>query len=272
MDRKFNALKTGAFAREVLLPWESRAEFEEHRADIFADLRPKGKIQTGLVDNIVENRFLRERQRRTTAIATQRHPFGRALEESGARSWQDALAVVKNRGDKHQETLQRIASKLDQLAEASQQAVEVPEHDRETRAACKKIAKACEAMFELLADIKGHLDDEKNFFAQYSPKHLQQRIQLENALDAQFDKMMGRLEVQQARIAPQEMSVGNSLLAQSPAKHDQQIDPAIVARLPDGEDDRSIDDLTVEDLANETDSMSTIPDLPDESDDWDSKE
>ena len=79
---KLNALKTGMYAREVLLPWESVAEFEAFRADIFNDYQPKGPIEKSIVANIVENRWLRERLLRTTAIATHRHAFGLALEES----------------------------------------------------------------------------------------------------------------------------------------------------------------------------------------------
>jgi hypothetical protein len=110
---------------------------------------------------------------------------------------------------------------------------------------------------------------------------LRQRIQLENALDAQLDKSLGRLQiVREARLVrdklrqSQEVSVGNSPSVQSPAKHDQQVGPAVVAKLSDDDDDDdgSIDDLTVEDLADETDSKPTILHPPDELDEWDSKE
>jgi hypothetical protein len=43
-----NALKAGVYSRDAVLPWESRAEYEKHCAEIFADLQPRGKIQCDL--------------------------------------------------------------------------------------------------------------------------------------------------------------------------------------------------------------------------------
>jgi hypothetical protein len=39
------------------------------------------------------------------------------------------------------------------------------------------------------------LDEEADFFREYAPKQLSQRVNLENALDAQFDKLMARLTI-----------------------------------------------------------------------------
>ena len=49
--------------------------------------------------------------------------------------------------------------------------------------------------------IKSALDEEANFFREYSPKQLEKRVKLENALDTQFDKLMARLTIlREARI------------------------------------------------------------------------
>ena len=42
---KMNAFKTGLYAREILLPWEFVAEFEEFCAKIFDYYKPKGTIE-----------------------------------------------------------------------------------------------------------------------------------------------------------------------------------------------------------------------------------
>jgi hypothetical protein len=108
--RPLNALKSGAYARgDTILPWESAAEFETLRAEIFDDLQPQRKLERDTASNIVENSWQRERLRRTTAIATHRHAFGRKLEESGAESWPDALEVVRRHDVERHDALQRIA-------------------------------------------------------------------------------------------------------------------------------------------------------------------
>ena len=49
--------------------------------------------------------------------------------------------------------------------------------------------------------IESALDEEANFFREYSPKQLEKRVKLENALDTQFDKLMARLTIlREARI------------------------------------------------------------------------
>jgi hypothetical protein len=271
MQRKFNALKTGAYAREVVLPWESPEEFEKLRANIFAAFQPADEVEASTAFAIAENRFIRARLRCTTAIATHRHPFGRALEDSGARSWGEAAAVAVKRQEQFQQMVEDIACSTNKLANVAEELVASPESERQAKAMLKKIAVKIKVNSEVLAGIAAHLDDEKNFFAHYFQKHLERRIQLENALDAQLDKLLARMQrLKEARILRDksrpspETSVGNSP-APSPEKHGQQIDPASVANLPGGEDDRGIDDLTVDDLADETDS-------PDEDDAWDSKE
>jgi hypothetical protein len=52
-----------------------------------------------------------------------------------------------------------------------------------------------------LEKIENALDEESDFFREYSPKQLDKRIKLENALDAQFDKLTARLiNLREARI------------------------------------------------------------------------
>ena len=115
-----NALRTGAYSRDTLLPWENAADYEKHRADILVDLQPEGKIQIGIASDYAENRWIRERTRHMTAVATRRHPFGEALEKSGARSWQDVLEIVRKRGNEDRKLLQSIAERMRQFTQTVQ--------------------------------------------------------------------------------------------------------------------------------------------------------
>ncbi len=197
MPSKMNALKTGQYARETLLPWESAEAYETLRREIFADLQPRGALEMEITFNIVENRWLRTRLRRTTAIETHRHAFGQMLEESGPKCWPDALEIVRKHDIDHHKALERIANSMQKIAQhaanwtTSEQLEELAE----------KLTGQFQTTIDELSRIEAALDHEADFFREYSPKQLEKRVKLENALDAQLDKLMARLiNLQEARI------------------------------------------------------------------------
>jgi hypothetical protein len=197
---KFNALKTGAYARTNLLPYENAQEFDKLRAEIFADLRSHGRLETEIVETIVENRWLRCRQRLTTAIAMHRHPFGRTLEESNAKSWREAIAVVRQKHDERHRALESLANAWCRCAESVATWTKKSDSDQLEEYA-QRFVDMWERCLKKLTSIEARLDDEDQFFAVYSPKQLERRIAIENSLDAQFDKLRARLVIEQeARI------------------------------------------------------------------------
>ena len=54
----FNALKTGAYARQSLLPWRIRRVVIGLCDRILADLRPVGAPETRIALDIVDNRWI----------------------------------------------------------------------------------------------------------------------------------------------------------------------------------------------------------------------
>lgn len=51
---RYNGLRHGLFARDVVLPGEDRAEFDAMAADLLADLRPHGRYETMLVHRLAD--------------------------------------------------------------------------------------------------------------------------------------------------------------------------------------------------------------------------
>ena len=80
----------------------------------------RAKFTIGIASDYAENRWIRERTRHMTAVATRRHPFGEALEKSGARSWQDVLEIVRKRGNEDRKLLQSIAERMRQFTQTVQ--------------------------------------------------------------------------------------------------------------------------------------------------------
>lgn len=230
----FNALKTGAYARQSLLPWEDPARRQSLCDRILADLRPVGALETRIALDIVENRWIRERLRCTSAIATHSQPFGRRLEKSGAKTWSDALKIVRELNVARHKTLERIASSISKIAEAATNGT-VPD-------ALEELVESAPKMIEVLTRMEAALDQQDQFFREYSPRELDRRIRLENATDAQFDKMLARLDRLQAARAWREKSSKSNDPAGTPTAKSSQNAPSEVSRPHEPEIDLDADD------------------------------
>lgn len=198
-ERRFNALKTGAYASEIILPWESAVEFEKIRREIFTDRRPQGRIERGIVDDHVENRWLRQRLRQITAIEAHRHPVGKVLERSGATSWKHASKILQERSVAREKSIQSVATPMLKVAQIAKKLE--PEMSEDCEELLRQVLDVCSKSFEELDRIRTERDVDQDFFDAYAPKNLKRLVQLENALDAQFDKLCARLlREQEARI------------------------------------------------------------------------
>ena len=230
----FNALKTGAYSRQSLLPWEDPARRETLCDRILADLRPVGALETRIALDIVENRWIRERLRCTSAIATHSHAFGRSLEEAGAKTWPDALKIVRELNVARQKTLERIANSISTIAQAAANGT-IPD-------ALDELVEGAPKMIEVLTRMEAALDQQDQFFREYSPKELDRRIRLENATDAQFDKILARLDrLQAARVWREKSGKSNDLTGTPTAKSSPNA-PSEVSRPNEPEIDLDADD------------------------------
>ena len=233
-SNKLNALKTGMYAHEVLLPWEDVAEFQAFYDDIFNDHQPKSATEKCIVADMVENRWRRRRLRRMMAIATHRHAFGRALEESGAKSWPDALSIAREHNLERNEALQSLATSTVQLTEAAVELKQKSESNGELEKLARRIANGCTKTYKALTRIESALDAEWEFFDAYLPKNLEELVRMENSLDAQYDKSFGRLErIQEARILRE--TLRDNQKSSRPVQSDENVDEG---RLPTAELDR----------------------------------
>lgn len=238
ITRPLNAVKTGVYASEHLLPWEDRAVYERFRPAIWRDLAPVGKIQECIVQDIVDNRWRRRRVRSMSAIATHRHPLGRAMEP--ANSWREGLAVVHRRRLDEKNTFDDIAAKIGTIAQAAEdwsaksgQPVGVEEVVRKFD--------VLQEIADRLVDIGKAQDEVRNFFLEYSPKHLERQIRIENSLDAQYDKLRTRLLIEQEARADAKSRERRHAADKSPGARDDVGKAILQARTNDApSDDRRV--------------------------------
>jgi hypothetical protein len=92
-DRSKNALKHGAFSRELILPGESRKEYERLLAELEAEYSPSGPSETYLVNHLA-SLLWRERRLQVYRQAMLEHRV-RTIESKNKRShWRGALKLL----------------------------------------------------------------------------------------------------------------------------------------------------------------------------------
>jgi hypothetical protein len=216
---RFNAVTTGVYATGPL-PWESGEEFKRHCDEFLNFYKPVGYIERSVVLDMALNRWRRQRTRLMTSVAINRHGFGRALMKSAAQTWEEVETFLRGSNVENKQTLEGMRESIAQLLETGTQLKQKCFDTDEILKFMQELADTCTNSYELLESIYSKLDLEREFFDRYMPKNLEETVRVENALDAQFDKLHSRLQVyQEARLRREALSLSkqaNVLLGNTP--------------------------------------------------------
>jgi hypothetical protein len=93
--RKKNALVHEIYAKDILLPWESRKEFEKLLADLRDDFRPVGRMQNDIVFDLAHLRWQKYRVHKMHIAAAYGDPFVSDLAKAGLKSWPEMRSHLK---------------------------------------------------------------------------------------------------------------------------------------------------------------------------------
>jgi hypothetical protein len=85
--RKKNALAHGLYGEDILLPWESRKDFEKLLADLRGEFRPDGRMENEIVFDIAHLRWQKYRLHQMYIAAAYGDPFVSDLVKAGRKSW-----------------------------------------------------------------------------------------------------------------------------------------------------------------------------------------
>jgi hypothetical protein len=86
-----NALCHGVFSNEVVLPWESAADFEQLHAAFKDEWKPSGCSEETAVLDLTSATWIKWRAIKMAQLRYFQDPFGVDLLKSGKTSWQDIL-------------------------------------------------------------------------------------------------------------------------------------------------------------------------------------
>jgi hypothetical protein len=198
--RKKNALAHGIHGKDIVLPWESRKEFEKLLADLRDEFRPDGRTENDIVFDLAHLRWQKYRVHKMYIAAAYGDPFVSDLVKARQKSWPG----MRN----HLRTNSTNECAMSELMN------EVFLADAED--AAKTLAQAFRGgklVDSQIVHEKGYSDVTKTFTIPlieahearerssaedslrrtYSPQYLEPIIRLEAQIDARIDKALARL-------------------------------------------------------------------------------
>jgi len=204
-SRKKNALTHGIYGKDLLLPWESREEFEKLLADLQAEVQPSGPMESESVFDLAHLRGQKKRVHQMWIAAAYADPFVSDLVETGERSWAGMRDRLEHKA-KEKRTMSELLNEsfLEQTAEAAKTLAELIQTDALTDSATKtsEMRKHEAHAFRnvaqgfaipLLEAAKDRPNAQDSLRRAYSPEYLEPIIRLEAMIDARIDKALARL-------------------------------------------------------------------------------
>lgn len=191
----------GLSVRDVVLPWESKDDFEQLYQELRVEFSPQGRMEE---DTVLDLAILRWRKcqlakmRRTAAL---KDPFFIELMEAGGKSWSAVRKYLREQDEGGKTISGSIRNALSELIDVAKELAheqkkkgmdeaEVERTEQKLSGISKLIA---EHVVPLLHAVDAGPSAEKTFEQQYQPEYLERALRFETALDARIDKLLGRL-------------------------------------------------------------------------------
>jgi hypothetical protein len=198
--RSRNALVHGLYAKDVLLPWDSKEDFEKLHEDLKTEFSPRGRAEE---EAVLDLAFLHWHKRtiwRLWQIAVLKDPFTEDIVQTARRSWSGIRKSLRAAA-KDQRTLQGMAD-----AQFSKLLARIVRLEKKIAAASdKEVIKLVEdKIHALLQVINDHVlplvqaltqapNAEQAFDRAHAAESMEKIVRLEAALDARIGKVLARL-------------------------------------------------------------------------------
>jgi hypothetical protein len=198
--RKKNALAHGIYAKDILLPWESRKDFEGLLADLRNDFRPVGRMQNDIVFDLAHLRWQKYRVHKMYIAAAYGDPFVSDLVKARQKSWPGMRSHLRTNSI-NERAMSKLMNEMF-LADVEESANTVAQALRGGKLVNSQIAHA-KGYQDVMKDftiplIEAHEANarssaEDSLCRTYSPEYLEPIIRLEAMIDARIDKALARL-------------------------------------------------------------------------------
>jgi hypothetical protein len=195
-----NALIHGLYSSDVVMPWESREDFENLLADLRAEFKPDGAMEQDTVVDLACLRWQKQRVRKMSQAATYSDPFAVDLIQSGKKSWSGIRRHLRREAkgfrtmiDSLHDMYMRLADKAnkvgDGLSAKERENVDVESARREIEGILSTMT---QHVLPLIRDLQSGPNAERTLGKAYSPEYLEPILRIEAMIDARIDKALGR--------------------------------------------------------------------------------
>ena len=198
-DSAKNALIHGVYSRDVILPWESRKEFEKLYFDLCLEFNPQGRMERETVLDLAHLRWQKQRIRRMWHAGSYKDPFVIDLIQSGKKSWSGIRQYLRKEATDYRELTKPLRRLCVNLAEQARDINKTPKkkEDSEPNARERQLRSIISVMNDQLLPLIRELElgpnAENTLDGAYSPSYLEPIVRLEAQIDGRIDKALGRI-------------------------------------------------------------------------------
>ena len=200
-SRTKNALVHGLYSRDLVMPWESREDFEKLHAELCAEFSPNGPMEHETVLDVACLRWQKQRVRKMTQAATLNDPFAIEIIETGKTSFSGIRRRLRRQAKSAHSTIGSVQAMFVQLADLAKDVgrglnkegakkTEIETVENELRAILSMMN---QHILPLLRDLQEGPNAEQTLGKAYSPAYLEPILRIEAMIDARIDKALGRL-------------------------------------------------------------------------------
>ena len=198
--RSRNALVHGLYAKDVLLPWDSKEDFEKLHEDLKAEFSPRGRAEEEAVLDLAFLHWHKKTIWRMWPTAVLKDPFTEDIVQTERKSWSGIRKCLRAAA-KDQRTLRGMADA--QLASLLSRVVRL--HKKIAAASDKEAIKLTEdkvaALLRVIHEqalpfvqaLAQGPNAEQAFDRAHAAESMEKIVRLEAALDARISKVLARL-------------------------------------------------------------------------------
>jgi hypothetical protein len=195
-----NALVHGLYAKDILLPWDSRDDFEKLHEDLKTEFSPQGRAEEEAVLDLAVLHWQKRTVWRMRQAAVLKDPFTNDILQTGRKSWSGIRKRLRSAAHDHRTLLGtveagqvRMASQVKRLQKELEKASDgeaVKVIEQKLEALYRTIAEHVLPLVQKLMQMPGA---EQAFDAAYAAESMEKMLRLEVALDARIAKVLARL-------------------------------------------------------------------------------
>jgi hypothetical protein len=199
-NRSHNALIHGVYAKDILMPWESREEFEKLHRDLQTEFTPLGRSEEDCILDLAYLYWRKQSLWRLWHTTILKDPFINDILETNRKSWSGIRKRLRAAAYGHRTLLGELeakhanmVSRLGSLIKSMDTATDSQEIKLNQDKMRAFLAVINEHVVPLIQTLMHLPNAEQSFDAANAAKKLEELLRLENMIDARIAKVLARL-------------------------------------------------------------------------------